>query len=295
VVLPWEQLRLVLALSRHGSLAGAARALGMSPAALEGELTRVERAAGASLFVREEGRLFPTDAGRSAMRTGERMSEEMARVERALPRIAPGAPVRLRMDELLAAQWLPAAAADLTRKLGNVGLELVGARGRGGTADLEVTTARPASAHREAPRALGVLAEALYGSEAYLLDHGRPSRHDRLVGHRVVLLSGPPARTAAGRWLTAAARSGAQVALRTDSVPVFVSAVHSGLGLGVLPGGSEELAPELVPLFALPELPPRPVWLAFPGQGRPSARVKRAAQVLEQTLGAALRRWERAR
>jgi DNA-binding transcriptional LysR family regulator len=293
VVLPWEQLRLVLALARHGTLAGAARALGMSPGALEGELKRVERSAGASLFVREEGRLFPTDAGRSAMRTGERMAEEMARVERALPRISPGPPVRLRMDELLAAQWLPTAAADLARKLGNVGLELVGARGRAAVVDLEVTTGRPASARGEAARALGVLAEALYGSEAYLLDHGRPSRHDRLVGHRVVLLAGPQARTAAGKWLAAAARSGAQVALRTDSVPVFVSAVHSGLGLGVLPGGSEELAPELVPLFALPELPPRPVWLAFVGEGRPSARVKRAAQVLEQTLGAALRRWER--
>lgn len=294
MVLPWEQLRLVLALARHGTLAGAARALGTSPGALDAEVTRLERAAGASLFVREEGRLFPTDAGRSAIRTGERMAEEMARVDRAIPRISPGPPVRLRMDELLAAQWLPVAAADLSRKLGNVGLELVGARERAGPVDLEVTTGRPSSAaHGEAPRALGVLAEALYGSEAYLLDHGRPSRHDRLVGHRVVLLAGALARTAAGRWLAAAARSGAQVALRTDSVPVFVSAVHSGLGLGVLPGGSEELAPELVPLFALPELAPRPVWLAFAGEGRPSARVKRAAQVLEQTLGAALRRWER--
>ncbi|HEY1417282.1 MAG TPA: LysR family transcriptional regulator, partial [Myxococcaceae bacterium] len=63
MVLPWEQLRLVLALARHGTLPGAARALGMSPGALDAEVTRVERAAGASLFVREQGRLFPTDAG----------------------------------------------------------------------------------------------------------------------------------------------------------------------------------------------------------------------------------------
>ena len=294
MVLPWEQLRLVLAVARHGTFAGAGRALGMSPAALDAELKRVERAAGAALFVREEGRLLPTDAGRSAMHTGERLAEEMARVDRVLPPLLPGPPVRLSIGETFAAQWLPTAAADLARKLESVTLELVTTRGRKGEIDLEVTSARPV-AQRESPRALGTIAEALYASEAYLLDHGRPSDVERLVGHRVVLLAGPQARTDAGRWLSAAARHGARVALRTDSVPVFVSAVHAGLGLGVLPRGSEELAPELVRLSELPELLPRPVWLAFRGEGKPSPRVRRAAQVLEQSLGAALRRWERDR
>jgi len=294
VVLPWEQLRLVLAVARHGTLAGAGRALGMSPAALDAEIKRVERAAGAALFVREDGRLLLTDAGRSAMHTGERLAEEMARVDRVLPPLLPGPPVRLRIGETFAAQWLPTAAAELARELESVTLELVTTRGRKGKIDLEVTSARPV-AQGESPRALGTIAEALYASEAYLLDHGRPSDVERLVGHRVVLLAGPQARTDAGRWLSAAARHGARVALRTDSVPVFVSAVHAGLGLGVLPRGSEELAPELVRLSELPELLPRPVWLAFRGEGKPSPRVRRAAQVLEQSLGAALRRWERDR
>ena len=291
MVLPWEQLRLVLALARHGTFAGAGRALGMAPGALEAELKRVERSAGAALFVREEGRLLPTDAGRSAVRTGERLAEEMARVERVLPRVPPGPPVRLHIEESLAAQWLPVAAADLARKLENVALELVTGRSSAGV-DLEVTSRRPVT-RGEPPRPLGLTSVALYGSEAYLLDHGRPSRPDALVGHRVVLLTGAHARTDAGRWLHAASRSGARVALRTDSVPVFLSAVHAGVGLGVLPVGSEELAPELVQVHALPELPPRPLYLVFRGEARPSPRIRRAAQVLEQALGAALRRWER--
>jgi DNA-binding transcriptional LysR family regulator len=158
--------------------------------------------------------------------------------------------------------------------------------------DLEVTARRP-PARGQPPRELGLTAEAFYASEAYLLDHGRPARTDALVGHRVVLLIGAQARTDAGRWLHAAARTGARVALRTDSVPVYLSAVQAGVGLGVLPVGSEELAPELVQVAGLPELPPRPLYLVYRGEGRPSPRVRRAAQVLEQTLGAALRRWER--
>jgi len=293
VVLPWEQLRLVLALARHGTLSGASRALGMAPEALDCELKRVERAAGATLFVREDRRLLPTDAGRSAMHTGERMAEEMARVDRVLPRVPPGAPVRVRVDEMLAAQWLQTAATDLARSLGNVALELVtGRAGKRTEVDLEVTVHR-ATAQGESPRALGPIAEALHASEAYLLDHGRPTG-ERLVGHRIVLLTGSLARTDAGRWLLAASREGAQVALRTDSRSVLLSAVLSGVGLGVLPRGSEEVAPELVRVAELPEIPPRSLWLVFRGPGRPSPRVRRAAQALEQTLGAALRRWERA-
>lgn len=291
MVLPWEQLRLVLALARHGTFAGAARGLGMAPGALEAALKRVERVAGAALFVREDGRLLPTDAGRSALRTGERMAEEMARVDRVLPRVQPGPPVRIRLEEGLAAQWIQSAAADLARRLENVTVELVTGGRRDGI-DLEVTARRPA-VEGEPPRALGLVTEALYASEAYLLDHGRPSPPGALLGHRVVVLTGTLARTVAGRWLLAATRNGARIALRTDSLPVFVSAVQSGVGLGVLPVGSEQLAPELVQVAALPELAPRPLWLVFRGAGRPSLRVRRAAQVLEQSLAAALRSWER--
>jgi DNA-binding transcriptional LysR family regulator len=212
-------------------------------------------------------------------------------VERALPRVPPGPPVRLRLSETFAAQWLPASAADLSRKLEDVTLELVTGRSSQ-EVDLEVTARRP-PAHGQPPRELGLAADALYASEAYLLDHGRPAHTDALVGHRVVLLIGAQARTDAGRWLHAAVRTGARVALRTDSVPVYLSAVQAGVGLGVLPVGSEELAPELLRVHALPHLPPRPLYLVFRREGRPSPRIRRAAQVLEHALGAALRRWER--
>jgi DNA-binding transcriptional LysR family regulator len=213
----------------------------MAPDALDGALKRIERSAGTALFVREEGRILPTDAGRSAMHTGERMAEEMARVDRVLPRVPPGPPVRVRVDETLAAHWLQTAATELARKLGNVTLELV-TGWRGGAkaeVDLEITTDR-STGQGGSPRALGLITESLHASEAYLLDHGRPAQ-DRLVGHRLVLFSGR-ARTEAGRWLLEASRKGprsrsGRTASRCSSRPC------SGVGLGVLLRGSEEVAP----------------------------------------------------
>lgn len=292
MVLPWEQLRLVLAIARHGALSRAARALRMSRDALEAELKAVERAAGAALFVREGNRLLPTDAGRSALHTGERMAEEMARIDRALPHVPPGSPVRVRVEEMLAARWLQVSAVDLARTLGNVTLELVtGERGNTGV-DLEVTSS-PREGKESARSSLGLTADALHASEPYLVDHGRPPSGESLIGHRVVVLTGAAGRTHAGRWLVRAASSGAEVALRTDSPPVFIAAVQAGVGLGVLPEGVEEVFPDLVRVAALPELPVRTVWLVQ-RDVRPSARVRRAAQVLEQTLSLALRRWQRA-
>jgi DNA-binding transcriptional LysR family regulator len=293
VLLPWDQLRLVLAVGRHGTLSGAARALGTSADALDAELKAVERAAGAALFVREDGQLLPTDAGRSALRTGERMAEEMARVGRALPPVPPGPPVRVGLDALLAERWLRSAGADLARWLGPVTLELVTGRGaRGARVDLEVSPRRPATRPGSA-RALGRTGDALYASEGYLLDHGRPMGPDRLDGHRIVLLTGAPARSEVGRWLQRASKAGARVALLTDGVESMLAAVVAGAGLGVLPRGSEEVAPELVRIAALPEIPVRSLWLV-PAGGRLPARVRRAADVLERSLGAALRRWEHA-
>ena len=147
MVLPWEQLRLVLAIARHGTLTGAARALGMAPEALDAELKAVERAAGAALFVREEGQFLPTDAGRGALRTGERMAEEMARVDRVLPPVSPGPPVRVGMEAMLAARWLQSSGCGFwtLRPAPPVTLELVwtARAGKRSPVDLEVSALLP--------------------------------------------------------------------------------------------------------------------------------------------------------
>lgn len=291
MVLPWEQLRLVLAIARHGTLTGAARALGMAPEALDAELKAVERAAGAALFVREEGQILPTDAGRGALRTGERMAEEMARVDRVLPPVSPGPPVRVGMEAMLAARWLQSSGAE-SWTLARPGDTGAGDRARG-----QAVPGGPRGQRSPSGGTPGIGALARGGGRGTLRLRGVPARarptgaFDRLVGHRIVLLSGMAARSDAGRWLQQAARSGAEVALRTDGVASMLAAVGASVGLGVLPCGSEDAVPELVRVAELPEIPIRPLWLV--AGGRLSARVRRAAEVLERSLGAALRRWER--
>jgi DNA-binding transcriptional LysR family regulator len=259
-------------------------------------LTALERAAGATLFLQTHSGLLPTDAGRSVLRSAERMEEEMARVQRALtPKISAHGPVRVATTEVMAETWLRESGPALRQRLDGVELFLVPdlppvdlIRGE---ADLAIRLER---AKREGlvARKLGEVAHGLYAARSYLADQGRPRSVADLSGQRVVLGTGPLARSASGTWMSRASRGAATVVLRTESLPVLRAAVQSGLGLGVLPTGSEELHPELVRIAPLLDVSPSPVWLLMPRKMARSSPAHRVARLIEQTLGAAYRRWQ---
>jgi DNA-binding transcriptional LysR family regulator len=295
-VLPWDHLRFALAVARHGSLAGAARALGVDLTTVGRRLTALERAAGATLFLRTHSGLLPTDAGRSVLRAAERMEEEMARVQRALaPKVPTQGPVRIATSEAVAESWLRESGPRLRQKLDGVELILVADAPPvdllRGEADLAVRLERP-SREDLAVRKLGEVGHGLYAARSYLAEQGRPRSADDLSGQRVVLGTGLLARSASGTWMGRASRRAAAVVLRTESLPVLRAAVESGLGLGVLPTGSEELHPELVRLAPLLDVVPSPVWLLMPRKVARNSPVRRVARLIEQTLGAAYRRWQ---
>jgi DNA-binding transcriptional LysR family regulator len=296
-MLPWDHLRFALAIARYGTMAGAARALSVDLTTVGRRLQALEEAAGATLFVRTHNGLLPTDAGRSVLHAAERMEEEMVRVQRALaPKGQGRGPVRIAALEDLAEHWLQESGSQLRRSLAGVELVLITAAPAvdlaRGAADLAVDLVRP-----DGPgwtgRKLGALVYGLYAGRSYLAEHGRPRTPQDLAGHRVVLAAGSLERSEAGRWMARAARTAGAIALRTDSQALIRAGVASGLGVGLLPLGSEELAPELVRLAPLPEVAPRPVWLLMRREARRSPRVHRVAQTLEEALGAAYRRWQR--
>jgi DNA-binding transcriptional LysR family regulator len=295
-VLPWDHLRFALAIARHGNLTGAARALGVDLTTVSRRLTALETAAGATLFLRTHSGLLPTDAGRSVLRAAERMEEEMPRVQRALaPKRHPHGPVRVASSEVVAENWLRESGPALREKLDGLELVLIPdsppvnlVRGE---ADLAIRLERP---DREGlvARKLGDVGHGLYAARRYLAEQGRPRSGADLSGQRVVLGTGPLARSAPGVWMSRASRGAATVVLRTESFPVLRAAVESGLGLGVLPTGSEELHPQLVRLAPLLDVNPSPVWLLMPRNVARNSPVRRVARLIEQTLGAAYRRWQ---
>ena len=72
----WNDLKIVLAIARGGSLAAAARTLGINQTTVSRRLTGLEERLGAALFLRSRSSFHPTEAGEALIARAERMESE---------------------------------------------------------------------------------------------------------------------------------------------------------------------------------------------------------------------------
>ena len=84
----WDNLRFFLELARTGTLAGAARRLGVEHTTVSRRIQALEKQMGATLFAREAGGHRLAEAGRHLLPSVEAMEAAVLGVERAAP--APG-------------------------------------------------------------------------------------------------------------------------------------------------------------------------------------------------------------
>jgi DNA-binding transcriptional LysR family regulator len=76
----WDDLRFVLAVARFETVAEAGRRLSVDEATVTRRITRLERHLRTHLFERAQGRLVPTEVGRSVAERAERIESEVAAV-----------------------------------------------------------------------------------------------------------------------------------------------------------------------------------------------------------------------
>ena len=77
VMLSWDDLRFVLALSRDGSATAAGRSIGVNATTVARRIQAIEEQLGVRLFDRRSSGTVPTDAGEAAIQTALRIEEEV--------------------------------------------------------------------------------------------------------------------------------------------------------------------------------------------------------------------------
>ncbi len=85
--MPWDDVRLFLALCRERSVGGAAKALGVDASTVSRRLAALERAVAATLFDRGRHGVAPTQAAEDLLPVAETIEESMARFTRAAERL----------------------------------------------------------------------------------------------------------------------------------------------------------------------------------------------------------------
>lgn len=275
----WEDLRYMLAVSRHGTISLAAEALHVNPTTVSRRLRQLEASAGAALFVKFKHGAVLTPAGQQMVEVAqqvERLTNELdARISGLDTRLE--GRVRITTTEILLTHWL-GDFGEFSRRYPDIELELtttpsiVNLTQR--EADVAVRLAGDAPEHLLGSK-LARVGLAIYGSRALVEEVGVHAPYSAFpwLGFD----------SAGSRSLIEREAPGATVVMRLDTMASMVRAVEAGLGLGMIPCVRGDASPGLRRVGAL-LFPGRHLWVLTHPELRGSARVRAFTQYMRTII-----------
>ncbi len=288
--LDWDSFRHVLAIGEAGSLAGAARALGVNHTTVLRRLDALEQSLGTRLFERQRNGYLPTDTGRLLLEQARHMALRADEIERQVlgaDRELTG-PLRVTTAFAVMEHLLPQPLADFSRAYPKIEVEvienafLIDLASR--HLDDEVRWGR-----READVALRLsphVADHLVGRQLGLTEcavyalRGAPGLPQQRTPIERLTREAPWVafeRGAASRvydvWMHQRLTQ-ADVRVRVDIFNAKAAMLHTGIGVGILPTFMHAKHPQLVQVSdPIPELT-LPVWMVTHPDLRHTARVR---------------------
>ena len=283
-----NDLRFVAAVAEIGTLAGAARRLGINHATAFRRLEKIEAGLGVRLFERRAGRYAATESGEELARAG-------ALIERAAGAswskvagrdLRPSGIVRITTTEGLAARFAGPIALACRQRHPEITLHLIATNEIHSLSRRDADIALRASTRPPEDligKRLGTLAHAVYGAKRYL----RRTRHiEDLHAHEWIALDDSMSRQVSLKWLSKLLPP-EQAVLRTNSFVGVQRACRDGMGLAVLPcflGDNDTL---LERASAPLEDCKNELWLLMHLDLRETVRMKAIFQVIQEEIGKA--------
>ncbi len=234
----WDDLRVLHAFAEAGTLAQAARRLGVDPSTISRRLQELERALGAQLLTRTTRGMELTDDGTRAAECARVMFGAVDALERAVS----GADarrqgsVRISCAEAFSPVIL-AALAGLRAQHPNVSVEMVhgneAADLRKRDADVAIRMFRDVR-DGLVMRKLGSVGWSVFAAPDYLATRGYPSQLEDLSTHDIVGYAEASARSPGARWLAERVQA-SSVVFRAASTRSVLESVRHAVGISVLP------------------------------------------------------------
>jgi DNA-binding transcriptional LysR family regulator len=271
----WDDLRYALSLVEAGSLAKAAKALGVDHTTVGRRIDVLEQALGVRLFTRTPSGYVPTaDAERlvGSMRHVEEAVHAVERQAAAQQRDALVGRIRVTSPETFGVAYLAPCLAELGRAHAALTIELLPAGevldlGKR-QAELAVRTFR--SPHQDlVARRAGVIGYGLFASHAYL-DERPVTRRDGLKAHG--FLTVPEVDAVESAWLRRICPA-ARIAFTSTLSIALLAAARASAGIAILPRYLGDRDP-LLRRVPMPDEPTEPLWLTIHRDLRRTPRIR---------------------
>jgi DNA-binding transcriptional LysR family regulator len=237
--LDWNDLRLLLEVTSHGSLRAAAEARRLSVNTVRARMERLEAGYGAPLLTRtREGSSVTADGARLLQIA--RGMQQGAEGAAARPLAAGGrGEVRLAVTEGLGLLWLMPRLAGIADALpGGAGLNILFSYDFRGaprdSADVAIALQPPGEPGWEAVR-IATLHYMIFAAPAYIARHGRPAGLHEVARHRRVEQAAPGLNTHILEFILGPDRAEGPPPIRTNSSAAQLAAVEAGAGVAAMP------------------------------------------------------------
>lgn len=279
--LDWNDLKLVLTVSRDGSVARAAEALGLHETTVTRRLTALSTALGMALFEGRGRAIAPTEAATALIRAAEQAENAISLAEEEVSgsRVAISGTVTVTAVPRIANQVLIPAIPTLAREHPALTLHIIPSGQDLGIVTREADIALRFGITQSEPDVRArKIASVRYGIFGRTPDQPWITYGGRLSSH-------PPAV-----WTEREMRRAGQQApaLIVEDADAMAAAITVGVGRGFLPdikGGCPSGTQRLKPHNDEWQ---RPLWLLTHPDGRNLARVRAVADWLETVVGAAV-------
>lgn len=288
----WSLVRSFLAALDHGSLLGAARALGSAQPTIGRHIAELERQLGTVLFERSGRGLLPTATALRLADAARAMEEGALQLARSVSGAQAGVSgsVRITASQPVACFVMPTVLAQMRMALPEVQVELVSSNEVSNLlrreADIALRMVPPDQSTLVTKRIAKVTLGA-YAHRDYLRRRGTPRQIQDLLAHELIgtdkdetLLRG---FAAFGYPVTHEA-----FAFRTDDLVAYWEAVRAGLGVGFIADYLARMDSQLVPLLPMLRIAPLPIWLTVHREIRTSQRIRAVYDFLAATVPKAL-------
>ena len=286
----WDNLRFFLELARTGTLAGAARRLGVEHTTVSRRIQALEKQMGATLFAREAGGHRLAEAGRHLLPSVEAMEAAVLGVERAAPTPGggPSGLVRVGATEGFGTQILAPHLARLTQKHPQLSIDLLAlprmlhlSRRE---ADIVISLERPTRGSVIVTK-LADYTLHLYGQREYLARRPLVAQREDLRHHAFISYVDDLLFTKELQFLDALHQP-ERFALRSTSITAQYEAVRAGAGLAVLPAFLADRDPVLARVLPHEARFTRTFWMSMPSETRHVPRIQAVWDFVRQTVQA---------
>ncbi len=288
----WSLIRSFLAALEHGSLLGAARALGSTQPTLGRHIAELESQLGVVLFERTGRGLLPTDMALRLADSARAMEGSAHQLVRSVSGAQAGVTgtVRITASQPVACFVMPPVLAQMRAALPEVQVELVASNQVSNLlrreADIALRMVQPDQTSLIAKR-IAKVTLGTYAHRDYLRRRGTPRQIADLLGHE--LIGTDRDETLLRAFAGLGYPVGREVfAFRTDDLIAYWEGVRAGLGVGFVGDYLARTDSQLVSLLPMLKIPPLPIWLTVHREIRTSPRIRAVYDFLAAAIPKAL-------